>query len=175
MQLNVMPLSELLTTANNYATSIKELGIYSDLVKELCNRLDAGSLAMREKTKQCDALAAEVQAVRWACGQVYVKGYNHGHLNTADGLDYASETELVERGGETLDEFTDPDHCGVAADAILREVRAQGIEMFAERKYIEMMSLHPDTHAVGSIAAEMSSQVKQLREFAAQLRQGGAA
>lgn len=60
-------------------------------------------------------------------------------------------------------------------DAFLAEVRAQGVEMFAERKNKEMMSLHPDTHAVGSIAAEMSSQVKQLREFAAQLRKGGAA
>ncbi|ELY4780728.1 hypothetical protein SM077_002579 [Cronobacter sakazakii] len=59
MQLNVMPLSELLTTANNYAASIKELGIYSDLVKELCIRLDAGSIARREITKQRDALAAE--------------------------------------------------------------------------------------------------------------------
>lgn len=59
-----------------------------------------------------------------------------------------------------------------ATDAFLAEVRAQGVEMFAERKNNEMMSLHPDTHAVGSIAAEMSSQVKQLREFAAQLRKG---
>lgn len=58
MQLNVMPLNELLTTANNYAASIKELGIYSDLIKELCIRLEAGSLAMREMTKQRDALIA---------------------------------------------------------------------------------------------------------------------
>lgn len=54
----------------------------------------------------------------------------------------------------------------------LAEVRASGVEMFAERKHNEMMSLHPDTHAVGPIAAEMSSQVKQLRDFAAQLRKG---
>ncbi|EPE6984685.1 hypothetical protein RGK41_002960 [Citrobacter freundii] len=76
---------------------------------------------------KCRELAAEVQAVRWACGQVYMKGYNHGHLNTVDGLEYASDTELVERGGETLADFTDPDHCGVAADAILAEVRASAI------------------------------------------------
>nr|WP_230203936.1 hypothetical protein [Enterobacter hormaechei] len=57
-------------------------------------------------------------------------------------------------------------------DAFLAEVRAQGVEMFAERKNNEMMSLHPDTHAVGSIAAEMSSQVKQLRDFAAEVRKG---
>ncbi|MDN4370879.1 hypothetical protein PEY55_21745 [Citrobacter portucalensis] len=74
---------------------------------------------------KCRELAAEVQVVRWACGQVYMKGYNHGHLNTVDGLEYASDTELVERGGETLADFTDPDHCGVAADAILAELRAQ--------------------------------------------------
>ena len=72
-------------------------------------------------------LAAEVQAVRWACGQVYVKGYNHGHLNTVDRLPYADEKDLVMRGGEVLCEFTDPDHCGVAADAILAEVRASSI------------------------------------------------
>ncbi|WP_024558661.1 hypothetical protein ACP26F_14685 [Franconibacter pulveris 1160] len=58
MQLNVMPLSELLTTANNYAASIKELGIYSDLVKEMCIRLDAGSITRREITKQRDELLA---------------------------------------------------------------------------------------------------------------------
>lgn len=61
-----------------------------------------------------------------------------------------------------------------ATDAFLAEVRAQGVEMFAERKNNEMMSLHPGTHAVGAIAAEMSSQVKQLRDFAAQLRQEAA-
>lgn len=59
-----------------------------------------------------------------------------------------------------------------ATDAFLAEVRAQGVEMFAERKNNEMMSLHPDTHAVGSVAAAMSAEVKELREFAAQLRQG---
>ena len=79
-----------------------------------------------------DAMAAEVQAVRWACGQVYITGYNHGHLNTVDGLPYADEKDLVMRGGEVLYEFTDPDHCGVAVDAILAEVRAQGVDMVRE-------------------------------------------
>jgi len=61
-----------------------------------------------------------------------------------------------------------------ATDAYLGEVRAQGVELFAERKNNEMMSLHPDTHAVGSIVAAMSADVKELRELAAQLRQGAA-
>lgn len=105
---------------------------------------------------KCRELAAEVQAVRWACGQVYMKGYNHGHLNTVDGIEYASDTELVERGGETLADFTDPDHCGVAADAILAEVRAQGVEMLLD-------SLPPHYTARADI-----------EKFAAQLRKGAA-
>lgn len=60
-----------------------------------------------------------------------------------------------------------------ATDAAIANIQAQGVEMFADRKQSEMMSLHPDTHAVGSIAAAMSAEVKELHEFAAQLRQGG--
>ena len=43
-------------------------------------------LQLSNAEKQVNALAAEVQAVRWAAGQVYSAGYNHGHLNTADEL-----------------------------------------------------------------------------------------
>lgn len=84
MQLNVMPLSELLTTANNYATSIKELGIYSDLVKELCNRLDAGSLAMREMTQQRDELLAALVSLA-AVARRYLPDYDeHPEVQKAD-------------------------------------------------------------------------------------------
>lgn len=62
-----------------------------------------------------------------------------------------------------------------ATEAFLAEVRASGVEMFANRKNSEMLSLHPDTHAVGAIASAMSAEIKGLREFAAQLRQGAAA
>jgi hypothetical protein len=61
-----------------------------------------------------------------------------------------------------------------ATDAFLAEIRAQGVEMFAERKNKELFSLHPDTHAIGSIAAAMSAEVKELHKFAAQLRQEAA-
>lgn len=109
---------------------------------------------------KCSELAAEVQAVRWACGQVYVKGYNHGHLNTVDRLPYADEKDLVMRGGEVLCEFTDPDHCGVAADAILAEVRAQGVTEYASKRGFSFQ--HGSIHAhfgngdvmVGSVTFE---------------------
>ena len=35
-------------------------------------------LQLSNAEKQVAALAAEVQAVRWAAGQVYSAGYNHG-------------------------------------------------------------------------------------------------
>ncbi|HID4539390.1 TPA: hypothetical protein ACXFAJ_003105, partial [Citrobacter freundii] len=119
---------------DNYASSIcKYVKTVTperiDLLIEYTENLEAEvtdmAVQLANAESKCRELAAEVQAVRWACGQVYMKGYNHGHLNTVDGLEYASDTELVECGGETLADFTDPDHCGVAADAILAEVRAQ--------------------------------------------------
>ncbi|MDK6379995.1 hypothetical protein [Citrobacter freundii] len=94
--------------------------------------------------------------------------------------DYGYEaSEVATQNGATEDESLRAGMVAIinrieapATDAFLAEVRAQGVEMFTERKNNEMMSLHPDTHAVGSVAAAMSAEVKELREFAAQLRQG---
>lgn len=101
-------------------------------------------LQLSNAKKQVASLAAEVQAVRWAAGQVYSAGYNHGHLNTADELPYASDEELLQRGNEVLIEFTDPDHSGNVSDAFLAEVRASAFDEFARshdeqaKKYYEM-------------------------------------
>ena len=85
-----------------------------------------------ELQRKVEALAAEVQAIRWASGQVYARGYNHGHLNTVDGLPYSEEKDLVIRVGETLCEYIDPDYCGVATDAIIAEIEARGVDKFAD-------------------------------------------
>lgn len=135
----------------SFCTDMVRHSDYSALEQKLTDM----AVQLDNAESKCRELAAEVQALRWACGQVYMKGYNHGHLNTVDGLEYASDTELVERGGETLADFTDPDHCGVAADAILAEVRAQGVEMLLD-------SLPPHYTARADI-----------EKFAAQLRKGG--
>jgi len=121
---------------------------------------------------KCAALAAENAALKSFGGKL---AEMHNDLNgEGTGIQGRAEVAIqqvaLEAAMEEFDAIKTP-----ATDAFLAEVRAQGVEMFAERKNKEMMSLHPDTHAVGSIAAEMSSQVKQLREFAAQLRKGGAA
>lgn len=109
------------------AMTEEELDRKSDIAAELGWR----DMQIADLQRKVEALAAEVQAIRWASGQVYAKGYNHGHLNTADGLPYAEEKDLVIRGGETLCEYIDPDHCGVATDAILAEVGAKAVEACA--------------------------------------------
>lgn len=119
-------------------------------------------------------MAAEVQAVRWACGQVYVRGYNHGHLNTVDGLPYADEKDLVIRGGETLYEFTDPDHCGVATDAILAELRAQGVEQLAKAWYAIANETDPGISISESSRLKYRQRADDAADFANEIRQEAA-
>lgn len=151
---------------SNLTESQREFRAADATIHNLELKLTDMAVQLANAESKCRELAAEVQAVRWACGQVYMKGYNHGHLNTVDGLEYASDTELVERGGETLADFTDPDHCGVAADAILAEVRAQGVEMYANLT-IKIGEEESDENIVYA--------GKQAALFAAQLRKGGEA
>ncbi|WP_239667368.1 ead/Ea22-like family protein [Franconibacter helveticus] len=160
MQLNVMPLSELLTTANNYATSIKELGIYSDLVKELCNRLDAGSLAMRELTKQRDALATENANARNAV-QAFcdVVGANTDAICEEVGRDGVQVILAAMKATGNMP----------ATDAFLAEVRAQGAESAAAHIKQHIQHIPDDLRVTYHDAIELCSGA------AAELRKGGAA
>ena len=98
---------------------------------------------------------------------------NHDEYVNADEYLYAGvPMDYVSEINAYVSRDVDAENPFKATDAFLAEVRAQGVEMFAERKNNAMMSLHPNTHAAGSIAAAMSAEVKELHEFAAQLRQG---
>ncbi len=107
----------------------------------------AGAASMQAER---DQLAAECAALK---------------KSEAEFNDYCRE-ECAREGYEWEDDFTETP----ATERFLAEQRAQGVEMFADQKQKELFSLHPDTHAIGSIAADMSAAVKELREFAAQLR-----
>lgn len=169
---------------DNYASSIckyvktvtpERIDLLIEYAEKLETEVTDMAVQLANAESKCRELAAEVQAVRWACGQVYMKGYNHGHLNTVDGLEYASDTELVERGGETLADFTDPDHCGVAADAILAEVRASELDSLAgvaETMLVKFSNQRcsSDMHEV--VGWKMVLQ--QASNRAAQLRKGAA-
>lgn len=146
------------------AMTREQLHSKSDIAAELGWR----DLKIAELKAQRDALAAEVQAIRWACGQVYCKGYNHGHLNTVDGIEYAKESDLVTRGGECLHEYIDPDYCGVATDAILNSVRAAAVN-HAGKMIIAMMN-HQDKGVTRAL--ECIAEVELHYTLAAQLRAG---
>lgn len=112
--------------------------------------------------QQLAAVVAENAGLKAAVGAV--NGIAEECEVNGDEFKYVVEPSEFEALIDLLDETP-------ATDAAIANIQAQGVEMLAERKNKEMMSLHPDTHAVGSIAAAMSAEVKELREFAAQLRQ----
>lgn len=124
-------------------------------------------LELRKVRDDAVAVAAENAGLKSV--DVWMNADEVGGSAADKAIENGATPEEATRAGvqAVIDSFKTP-----ATDAFLAEVRASGVEMFAERKNNEMMSLHPDTHAVGSIAAEMSSQVKQLREFAEQIRKG---
>ncbi|EOV8837754.1 hypothetical protein ACNY9Y_003094 [Cronobacter dublinensis] len=118
----------------------------------LADKLQVTTLALREKTKQCEQLAAE-NAKLADCANFYRLGFKP--VRGSFGIEYRPTEQLLDDCGNTaLDAIKTP-----ATDAFLREVRAQGVELLAEH-----------LSGMGISASETS-----VREFAAGLRQGGAA
>lgn len=58
-QMAKMTIIELVKTAHNYATSIKQTGVYSDLVGEIASRLEALNLAYIGLTKKSNGMQSE--------------------------------------------------------------------------------------------------------------------
>lgn len=60
--------------------------------------------------KRADALAVENASLFAAAGEVYAAGYNHGHLNTVDGIAYTESVEVTfaGRGAQVMAEFAYP-------------------------------------------------------------------
>ncbi|WP_105663323.1 hypothetical protein [Cronobacter dublinensis] len=159
------------------------------MIVRLVDKLEVTTLALREKTKQCEQVA---QAVGWVDGGNFtlaeaVAGHVSG-LKAAAQLseELAAENamlknqcpnphsvsmfEAIEKAEQLMDEGM-PELAMVeafeilkikrtpATDAFIAEQRAQGVEMLADH-----------LSGLGISASETS-----VREFAAQLRQGGAA
>ncbi|MDQ9391208.1 MULTISPECIES: hypothetical protein [Serratia] len=79
--------------------------------------------------KRADALAVENESLFSAAGEVYAAGYNHGHLNTVDGIAYTEgvEESFAEIGAQVLFESSETP----ATSAALAAIQAQGVEKFA--------------------------------------------
>ncbi|WP_217500321.1 hypothetical protein [Kosakonia sacchari] len=63
-ELASMTIIELVRTANNYATSIKQAGVYSDLIKELSSRLEALNLAYIAQVRSHSVAITDIIAER---------------------------------------------------------------------------------------------------------------
>ncbi|ELY2640213.1 hypothetical protein ACE3E6_000314 [Cronobacter sakazakii] len=120
------------------------------LLSKMATQLDVTTAALREKMKQCEQLAAE-NAKLADCANFYRLGFKPVRGNF--GIEYRPTEQLLDDCGNTaLEAIQTP-----ATDAFLREVRAQGVEAYADSKYCQEESQ------------------SGAHEFAVELRQGGAA
>lgn len=152
------------------------------LLSKMATQLDVTTAALREKTKQCEQLAAENAALMESHKYVGLSPKYNEHAmmemkrQFIDGLIHSSEyysvcghisaaanraIKAVHGDYSWLPETT-------ATDAFLREVRAQGVEMFSkqQRSYIGNPSKNDAASSYCS---------REALKFSGQLRQGGAA
>ncbi|EPP1401205.1 hypothetical protein ACUL3X_001167 [Klebsiella oxytoca] len=100
-------------------------------VNELIQSLEsAGELSIRERkylelAKAYQQLAAENVAIREQSEEVYAAGYNHGHLNTVDGIAYAGcvKDDFYSLALQVMAEVETP-----ATDACLAGIKADGVD-----------------------------------------------
>ncbi|ELQ6021910.1 hypothetical protein R2217_000789 [Cronobacter turicensis] len=118
---------------------------------ELHDRIEVTTAALREKTKRCEQMAAENAALM---------GWARDRAVCDDRLEQQNYTVLkIDWRQRSLREIETP-----ATDAFLREVRAQGVE--ALRDSIAEIEVRPES------TVDLHH---YCTDFAAELRQGGAA
>ncbi|MDQ9409496.1 hypothetical protein [Serratia marcescens] len=128
-------------------------------------KFDAHQRAVSALEAERDALAVENESLFSAAGEVYAAGYNHGHLNTVDGIAYTEgvEESFAESGAQVLFESSETP----ATDAALAAIQAQGVDKFADdlhKTAMAMCSVKPDNTTPGAYAGLARSFAKKLRE-----------
>lgn len=106
-------------------------GMNISTVNELIQSLEsAGELSIKETkvmalAKAYQQLAAENVAIREQSEEVYAAGYNHGHLNTVDGIAYAGcvKDDFYSLALQVMAEVETP-----ATDRIVAGIKADGVE-----------------------------------------------
>ncbi|EOJ6040624.1 hypothetical protein ACM36E_001724 [Cronobacter sakazakii] len=152
------------------------------MIVRLADKLDVTNLALREKTKQCEALAAENAALIESHKYVGLSPkYNEAAMMEMkrpfiDGLiqssEYYSVCGHISAATNRAINAVHGDYSWLpetpATDAFIAEQRAQGVKMFSEqqRSYIGKPSKNDAASSYCS---------REALQFAAQLRQGGAA
>nr|WP_105634298.1 hypothetical protein [Cronobacter dublinensis] len=139
------------------------------MIVRLADKLGVTTAALREKTKQCEQLAAECAALKdinkWCKTDAFKNMYRE--FKTAESL-----------GCQDVDCMHDAMLTAImhapetpATDAFLREVRSQGVEMLSAEAERLMDEFGDDSYKVMATADLQ----RFANAFAAQLRQGGAA
>ena len=129
--MNIETVNELITSLESAGElSIREQK-FLKLAKEfrICSAsLDAAIKTGNMLADQNAQLAAENVAIREQSEEVYAAGYNHGHLNTVDGITYAGcvKDDFYGLALQVMAEVETP-----ATDRIVAGIKADGVEMFA--------------------------------------------
>ncbi|HDH1527717.1 TPA: hypothetical protein PIU36_002919 [Klebsiella quasipneumoniae subsp. similipneumoniae] len=131
MTITLQAVNELITSLESAGElSIREQK-FLKLAKEfrICSAsLDAAIKTGNMLADQNAQLAAENVAIREQSEEVYAAGYNHGHLNTVDGITYAGcvKDDFYGLALQVMAEVETP-----ATDRIVAGIKADGVEMFA--------------------------------------------
>ncbi|MDS7759500.1 hypothetical protein PTQ53_10210 [Klebsiella michiganensis] len=147
-----------------------------ETVNELIQSLEsAGELSIKETkvmalAKAFKQLAAENVAIREQSEEVYAAGYNHGHLNTVDGIAYAGcvKDDFYSLALQVMAEVENP-----ATDRIVAEAEVRGVEKFAaeQRGVAESLKKRGGDVVMSSIKFCLES-AEEAEVFAKQLREG---
>ncbi|EOI5791963.1 hypothetical protein ACMS1S_000079 [Cronobacter malonaticus] len=113
------------------------------MLSKMATQLDVTTAALREKTKQCNELANELNAVEAI--------HNDAVFITDEHYDQCPPE--VQKIISKLAVMVLP-----ATDAFLREVRAQGVELLAE--HLSGMGISASETSVREFAAQMRNEVK---------------
>lgn len=173
-QMAKMTIIELVKTAHNYATSIKQTGVYSDLVGEIASRLEALNLAYIGLTKKSNAMQSErdhlaAQLADVVAENAALKANVEAHaagFSVCPSCGHEEPCETDDVVWMTRDTQTP------ATDRFLAERRAEGgadaLEKFAEfnirsiddtaREYTE--HLNETARAARGFAAQLRNEVK---------------
>lgn len=145
------------------------------MLSKMATQLDATTAALREKTKQCEQLAAENEALKKAFNpevipEDAVNAFNdtvimdHDWNDTGEWSWVENDTDVIRA---VMAELAVPET--PATDAFLREVRASAVDAACLKISNSIVSCRQD-EMIG-----LDEAVNIARNFAAELRQGGAA
>lgn len=145
---------------------------YEELEQKLAEsqrEFRAADATIENLQMQVEKLAAENAGLIEQAEEVYAAGYNHGHLNTVDGIAYADcvKDDFYGLAVELMREAETP-----ATDAFLAEVRASELESLAG--VAETMMVKFANQGVSDIPESKGWEMifRQASQRAAQLRKG---